>query len=450
MSQGNVFLPTVGVYNGLTAANTLNTALDAILTSNKGSTTPANGLGSVAKAGQFWLDDSVATLQVLKQFDGADWIVIGYLDTTNNIWTPANTAPIETMAAVNLAGNPGMEVSQENGTSSVAYATGAFQKYVVDQWQIAKIGTMVLAAQQVTDAPPGFANSLKVTVGTAQGSLGTTDIVSIGTAIEGCDSAHLGFGAAGAQPITLAFWTKIHRTGAYSGSIRNSAANRSYPFSFTQNVADTWEYKTVTIPGDVTGTWLNGTGVIGLSIAFMVAAGSSIVTTAGAWAAGTFTGVTGTTNGVAATSDVFQIVVAGILPGSYAPSAAKSSLLLRPYSEEYRRCLRYLYVLAPGVANADVAAGGVSGTVGYFPILWPVPMCKTPTTPTMSAAADWNVNPFSSGSTQQNGTSVAFAATSKVGTRVQLTTSSTGAAQGTMAALETTNTSANIIVRAQL
>jgi hypothetical protein len=200
---------------------------------------------------------------------------------------------------------------------------------------------MVITGQQVADAPPGFTNSIKITVGTAQASLGASDAALLITPIEGFRTSRLQMGTASALSFTLGFWTKIHRTGPYSGSVRNSATSRSYPFSFTQNVADTWEYKTVTIPGDVAGTWIGNTNGVGLYLTLTMAAGSTISGTANAWAGSNYAGVTGTTNGVAATTDVFQITGVSLLPGSVAVSAASSPLLKRSVDQELRLCKRY-------------------------------------------------------------------------------------------------------------
>lgn len=200
---------------------------------------------------------------------------------------------------------------------------------------------MVLSAAQVADAPPGLTNSIKISVTTAQASVLLADNVVLYTPIEGFRTSRLQFGTANAQAISLGFWTKIHRVGTYSGSVRNAAQNRSYPFNFTQNVADTWEFKTVTVPGDITGTWVGNTNGTGLTILFCMAGGSGVLGTANTWAAANLSGVTGTTNGVAATSDTFQITGVIVLPGSDAPSAARSPFIMRPYDQELQICRRY-------------------------------------------------------------------------------------------------------------
>jgi len=47
------------------------------------------------------------------------------------------------------------------------------------------------------------------------------------------------------------------------GFVRNAGTTggnytRSYPFTFSVSVANTWQYVTVVIPGDTTGQWITG------------------------------------------------------------------------------------------------------------------------------------------------------------------------------------------------
>ena len=287
--------------------------------------------------------------------DGTSWVdaitidrATGKLSANQGFANPAATraqlyaAPFDALAFNGLQVNGGMEVSQENGASSVTLtATGSLQtKYLVDGVMAAYRGTFVAAGQQVTDAPAGYRNSLKLTVSTAQGSLGANDELSVLIPIEGVRTARLALGTASAAPISLGFWVKAHRTGTYSGALRNSAKNRSYPFTFAVSSADTWEFKTLSVGGDTSGTWLADTGV-GLSLNICVAGGASRTGTAGAWAGSDYSGAASTTNGVAATSDTFQITGVIVVPGIELPAADRAALIMRPVEQELRLCERY-------------------------------------------------------------------------------------------------------------
>jgi hypothetical protein len=286
------------------------------------------------------------------RFDAAQGLTAAQqLQARQNIYA----APFDALAYNGMQINGSMDVSQQNGTTAVT-TSGS---YIVDGWLLNASGTMAISVAQVADAPPGYTNSIKASVTTAEASLGASDFVGLIQVIEGFRSSRLAFGAASAQPISIGFWTKNHRTGAYSGSIRNSATARSYPFSFTQNVADTWEYKTVTIPGDVTGTWVGNTNGIGLGICFTMACGTTFQAPANAWAAGNFIAATGTTNGVAANTDYMQITGVVILPGIELPSASRAPFIMRSYDQELPLCERYFEKWdVTGVGGYSVLAVG--------------------------------------------------------------------------------------------
>lgn len=300
--------------------------------------------------------------------DGSSWVDAIVIDKSTGKLTLAGfsdtvasrallyAAPFDALAHNGIQVNGGMEVSQENGTSSVTLtATGSLQtKYLVDGAMAAYRGTFVAAGQQVSDAPAGYRNSLKFTVSTAQSSLGTNDELSVLVPIEGVRTARLAFGNTSASSISFGFWGKAHRTGAYSGSLRNSAKNRCYPFSFTISAADTWEFKTVTVAGDMSGTWLTDTGV-GLYLNICIAGGSSRLGTAGAWAASDYSGVASSTNAVAATTDTFQLTGLVVLPGIELPPSSRAPLMVRPFDQELLLCRRYWqksynYSVAPGTS----------------------------------------------------------------------------------------------------
>jgi hypothetical protein len=319
--------------------------------------------------------------------DGSSWLdaitidrATGKLTANQGFTAPVTTraqlyaAPFDALAFNGIQVNGAMEVSQENGTSSLTLtATGSLQtKYLVDGVMAAYHGTFVAAGQQVTDAPTGYRNSLKFTVSTAQASLGANDELLVLIPVEGVRAARLALGTASAASISLGFWVKTHRTGTYSGSLRNSAKTRSYPFTFAVNAADTWEFKTAAFAGDTGSTWLSDTGV-GFYLNICVAGGSSRIGTAAAWAGSDYTGATGTTNGVAATSDTFQITGLIVLPGIELPAYDRAPFIMRPFDQEILLCQRYW---------RSAGAGGMAGsaesatTVGVTAL----------TTPSMRAA----------------------------------------------------------------
>ena len=73
-------------------------------------------------------------------------------------------------------------------------------------------------------------------------------------------------------------------TGTHSIALRNSDQSRTRVEEFTVSAANTWEKKTITIPGDTSGTW-QATNSAGIQLIFPLAAGSNFhaASTVGSW-----------------------------------------------------------------------------------------------------------------------------------------------------------------------
>ena len=234
--------------------------------------------------------------------------------------------------------NGAMTISQYNGTSSVSIDNTKNQ-YYIDRWAIQNnTGSAVFSYQQVTTAPTGFNNSLKITVTTADGALSATNKAQIYQPIEGFNFADFGWGTANAKTITISFWVQSSVTGTFGGALNNESQNRSYPFTYTINSANTWEYETITIAGDTTGTWTGATNGIGVYVNFSLGAGTSRSGTAGAWNSNWNTSATGATNLLATNGATFYITGVQLEVGSSA-----TGFEYRIYGTELANCQRYFY-----------------------------------------------------------------------------------------------------------
>jgi hypothetical protein len=273
--------------------------------------------------------------------------------------------------------NGSMEVSQEYGSTVIGGISDA-AKYIADGWILFSVGSQVMSAlRDISNPPPGFSKVIQTAPTTANPSPAATSFCSFIQYIEGYRIARLGWGTANAKPITLGFWVLANRTGTYSGAINSGIATvRSYVFTFAINASNVWEYKTITIPGDTAGTW----GTVetkGMTVAIFIMAGTSRQTTAGVWANGDMLAATGTTNGVAATSDIFRLTGVVVLPGIEAPTAAQSPLIMRPYDQELLTCQRY-YRQFKGPADA-VGWAQAYATTGAQVVCWFEEMRAAPT-----------------------------------------------------------------------
>ena len=259
--------------------------------------------------------------------------------------------------------NGSMEVSQENGATLVS-SPNLGRKFVLDGWFICSSGPQTGSAlQNDTHRPPGFRNCLHLlATGSGNPSPAGFDYLFASQIIEGLRTTRLQWGSASALSITIAFWVYSTRAGVHSGSIQNAGTTRSYPFTFTVNAVAVWEYKVVTIPGDTTGTWLTDNGT-GLYINFVGLLGASLSAPAGAWVAGNKIGATGAINPIQTTSDSLLITGVVVLPGIYAPTAAQSPLIMRPYDQELVTCQRYFQVQIICLQGS---------AAGYWMMPWPL------------------------------------------------------------------------------
>ena len=266
--------------------------------------------------------------------------------------------------------NGAMMIDQRNAGASVTPAVT--DTYSLDRYLVSFSASSKFSFQQSTTAPAGFINSLLFT-SLAATSVGSTDQYRFEQRIEGLNVADLGWGTANAQTVTLSFWARSSLTGTFGGALVNSAANRSYPFSFTINSANTFEYKTVTIAGDTTGTWLTTNG-IGIGVRFSLGCGSTFKGTAGAWSASNLIAPTGAVDLVATNGATFYITGVQLEAGSTATDFER-----RPYGTELALCQRYYqksysHGVVPNTATAIGVVGGVASGANYMPVSCSLPV----------------------------------------------------------------------------
>lgn len=232
--------------------------------------------------------------------------------------------------------NGGMVIDQRNAGASVA--TNGTNTFSVDRWKLAYSQNTKFTIQQNANSvtpPSGFTNYIGA-VSTSAYTVGSGETFGFFQSIEGLNIADLAWGTASAATVTLSFWVYSSLTGTFGGSLRNSAINYSYPFSYTISSANTWEQKTITIAGPTSGTWLTTNGA-GVSLLFSLGTGSTLSATAGSWAAANYISATGATSVVGTSSATFYVTGVQLERGSNA-----TSFEFRDYGRELIMCQRYL------------------------------------------------------------------------------------------------------------
>jgi hypothetical protein len=266
--------------------------------------------------------------------------VTGTLSASNGI-SVANTFGFK-----NRIINGGMVIDQRNAGASV---TPTDSQFITDRFNIRLTQASKLTAQQNAGSvtpPTGFTNYLGVTSASAYSVL-STDNFNIVQIIEGYNIADFDFGKSTAKTITLSFQVYSSLTGTFGGALTNSALSRSYPFTYSIPVANTWTSISITIAGDTTGTWLTTNGQ-GLRVWFGLGVGSSTSGTAGSWSSNYYNSATGATSVVGTNGATFYITGVQLEKGSTA-----TSFDFRAYSTELAMCQRYYY-RRTSVSTGDV------------------------------------------------------------------------------------------------
>jgi len=263
--------------------------------------------------------------------------------------------------------NGAMVIDQRNAGASV---TPTHDGFTIDRYKWALSQASKLTSQQSTTTAVGFANSMLVT-STAATTVGSSDYFFFRQEIEGFNTADLNWGTANAKTVTLSFWVRSSLTGTFGGSLRNSAGDRSYPFSYTISSANTFEYKSVTIAGDTSGTWLTTNG-IGISCSFGLGVGSSFSGTAGSWQASNLFSCTGATNVVSTNGATFYITGVQLEVGSSATGFEYVN-----YQTSLANCQRYYQTINGGIGIAYEAAS-MSFSVPYKVTMRAAPTASLP------------------------------------------------------------------------
>ncbi len=230
--------------------------------------------------------------------------------------------------------NGDMRIDQRNAGASITPLDG---QYSVDRWACFRAQASKYSVQQNAGAvtpPTGFTNYLGVTSLSAYSSV-AADYFGIVQNIEGLNVADFGWGSASAKAVTLSFWVRSSLTGTLSGALRNAGNTRVYLFTYTVAAANTWEYKTITIPGDTAGTWLATNG-LGINVWFDLGSGSNLTGTPGGWGSASAIRATGSVSLVGTNAATFYLTGVQLEVGPVATPFER-----RPFGMELALCQRY-------------------------------------------------------------------------------------------------------------
>lgn len=275
--------------------------------------------------------------------------------------------------------NGSMMQDQRNAGAVVIPTNG---QYTLDRWKAGLVQLAKYNVQQSSTAPAGFVNSLAVTSLSSYSVL-SADYFTISQAVEGLNVVDLNWGSASAVDVTLSFWVRSSLTGSFGGAIGNADGTRCYPFSYTISAANTWELKSVVIPGDQSGTWLKTNG-IGLVVTLSLGAGSGYSGPADAWTSAGYVSVTGATSVVGTNGATLYVTGVQLEKGG-----AVTDFDYRPYTTERQLCQRYAW-------KCDLPMGLAYNGINLYTALVRMPVTMR-TAPSLDLGAAFTVSAGSAG-----------------------------------------------------
>jgi hypothetical protein len=352
-ASGSATTATTQATNASTSASTATTQASSATTSASTATTQATNASASAAAAA--TSANTATTQA----------GIATTQASAASLSAANAAAaLSNIAGRNKIINGKMEFAQR-GTSFIAPTTGTFP---LDRWVYITGANSVTISQAAIDLNNEFFYALQVVTNLA--TTGGTQSASLEQRIEGFNIGQLR-----GKDITLSFWVKDTVTGIHSVAFSNGI-DRTYIIEYTVNASNTWEKKTLTLPGGLisAGTW-NLTNGLGLVLRWNLR-DALAPQSPNTWLSNNTRGSVNSVNSLGTAGNTFAITGVQLEVGSIATPFEH-----RLYADEFTLCKRYYQTQTLG---ALYLAGAGFGAI-YMPATLDVSMRATPTTVAPSA-----------------------------------------------------------------
>ena len=280
----------------------------------------------------------------------------------------------------NIIINGAMQVFQR-GTSFTSVSSAAFH---ADRFELYLQNTAsVYTVTQDSDAPNGFANSLKLDVTTADTSTASNEEVKLFHKLEGQDLQQFKKGTSDAEQMTLSFYVKTNKTGVYCVELYDRDNNRDVSASYT--VSDTgWNRYVITFPADTTGAF-DDDNASSLEIQFWLIAGSAVQggTLNATWRSSSDpSSATGQVNFADSTDNNWAITGVQLEVGEQATPFEH-----RSYGEELALCQRYFFRYN---GNVEFVGQNYGGDTVDCPVFLPVTMRTGPSITTEDTSGNAN------------------------------------------------------------
>ena len=298
----------------------------------------------------------------------------------------------------NLLINGDMSVSQR-GTSESSVTTSGYKK-APDRWLININGAGTHTVSQVSGgSPTGFYNNYRILCSLASTLSLSGAFLKLTQTIEGNNLTRLKKGTSDAESVTISFWVKSDVTGTYICEIEDDDNTRAISQSYTISAANTWEFKSLTFPGDTSGV-LNTDANKSMEVHWWLAAGSVYQsgTLQTSWGSDTNANrAVGQVNFASSNSNDWQITGVQMEIGT-----THTPFEYLTIEEQLTRCKRYYQQFDAGSSTRILGNGHFHAAADFKAFVPLIPEMRAEPVATVSNVADFSIR--RPGLTAANGT----------------------------------------------
>ena len=272
----------------------------------------------------------------------------------------------------NLFINGDIKISQRYTAGTATQATNSTYSGP-DRWRFFLNGGGAYTVTQDSghQADTGHDKAIKIAVTTADTSIAAGDYYSFLQRIESNSLQHFQYGTSSAKTLTLSFWVRATKTGTHAVHFAKQGTGTDYRHikEYTINASNTWEHKTITIPGLTASTMANDDSTY-FQVGWMLKYGSDFQGTKDTWTTSGHYTTAAAVNNMDSTSNTFYVTGVQLEVGDSA-----SDFEHRSFDEELILCQRYyqksyVYETVPGTGtqHGSWSTGGHQGgtSTGYI------------------------------------------------------------------------------------
>ena len=337
--SGSAWVELTGTY----ALNALSVSGATSLTTAT-ATTPATGDNSTNLATTAWVRAQGYST------GGGSFLPLSGGTIAGNLSVTGNTDLAGNLTVSNINGGPiALKNKVINGDFLVdQYNAGqlvnptASNAYPIDRWVITTSGSISFQFQRNMDSvtPPDFFQSYGGIKNNTAVTIGSSDNASLQHRIDAANVSNWRWGTSVARDTILSFWARSSLTGTFAVGVQNTLNDRSYVATYTITTANTWQYKTISIPADTTGTWFRESG-IGIRLRFNLSAGNTFQTASpNSWIAGNFHATSSAVN-LAATANATFFITGVQMEDAEATGSRATQFEDLPFALRLIQCQRY-------------------------------------------------------------------------------------------------------------